>query len=176
MWCLQAITKVDTETYLLGIAKTLDRVMLTTNFRDASRSYMVKCVLNGYRNIWVRQHPLSDSIKLPFTTVFVQEAIKYVTEGSIQVHGIHSTGPCVDTTLMRYRLQTVLLFGIFFPLQNSEYLTVDPTNRPRLPTSHALLRSSIAFYNHETKRIPYSEIELIPAQTIRLTIKFTKTD
>jgi hypothetical protein len=40
------------KTYLPGIAKTLDRAMLTTNFRDASRSPMVVCVLDGYRNIW----------------------------------------------------------------------------------------------------------------------------
>jgi hypothetical protein len=78
---------------------------------------MVKCVLDGYRNIWVRQHPLSDSIKVPFTTVLAQETIKYVTEGSIQVHGMHLTGPGVKITLMRYLLQTALLFGIFFLLR-----------------------------------------------------------
>jgi hypothetical protein len=110
------------KTYLPGIAKTLDRAMLTTNFRDASRSPMVKCVLDGYRNIWVRQHPLSDYIKVPFTTVLAQEAIKYVTEGLIQAHDIHLTGSGVEITLMRYRLQTALLFCIFFFYANLSIL------------------------------------------------------
>jgi hypothetical protein len=164
------------KTYLPRIAKTLDRAMLTTNFRNASRFSMVKCVLDWYRNIWASQHPLPDSIKVPFTTVLAQEAIKYVSEGSIQVHGIHLTGPGVEITLMRFRLQTTLFFGIFFLLRKSEYLTVDPTNRPRPSTSRALLRSSVAFYNQENKRIPYREIGQIQAQTIRLTINLFIAD
>ena len=164
------------KTYLPGIAKTLDRAMLTTHFRESSKSSMVKCVLDGYRNIWVRQHPTSDSIKVPFTTVLAQEAIKYVTEGKLTVHGIHLTGPHVDTIILRYRLQTALLFGIFFLLRKSEYLTVDPTNRPRPVNSRALTRKNIAFYNHINNRILYSDIGTIPAQTIRLTIEFSKTD
>jgi len=164
------------KTYLPGISKTLDIAMLITNFREASKSPMVKCVLDGYRNIWMRQHPLSDSIKVPFTTVLAQEAIKYVSEGSIQVHGIHLTGPGVEISVMRFRLQTALLFGIFFLLRKSEYLTVDPTHQPRPSNSRSLIRSSVAFYNQANKRIPYHEIGHIQAQTIRLTIDFSKTD
>ena len=80
------------KTYLPGIAKTIDKSMINNLFREASKSPMVRCVLDGYRNMWARLHPASDSIKVPFTTVLAKETIRLICTGQIKPTGLSNSG------------------------------------------------------------------------------------
>jgi len=163
------------KTYLPGIAKTMDRSMITNNFRESSKSPIVRCVLDGYRNMWARQHPASDSIKIPFTTVLAKESIRLINNNSIQPHGLNLVGRLPMARTLTARIYAALMFGIFFLLRKSEYLTIkDPA--PSSSGARILRRHSIAFFDQNNARIPYQRIGHWQAYSIRLVINFSKTD
>jgi hypothetical protein len=67
------------------------------------------------------------------------------------------------------------MFGIFFLLRKSEYLTTkDPT--PPSSGAHILGRPSVAFFDRNNAQIPYQRIGHVPAYLIRLVIDFSKPD
>ena len=110
------------KTYLPGIAKTMDKAMILNNFRESSKSAIVRCVLDGYRNMWARQHPASDSIKIPFTTVLAKAAVRLIRTGDVTLHGLRLASTSPTTTMLTARIYASLMFGIFFLLRKSEYL------------------------------------------------------
>ena len=163
------------KTYLPGIAKTMDKSMVNNLFRTASKSPMVRCVLDGYRNMWARQHPASDSIKVPFTAVLAKEAIRLICSGQIKPTGLDYSGTSFLAKLMQAQLYAALIFGIFFLLRKSEYLTTkDPP--PTHSGARILRRRSVAFFDTLNARILYRRIGHIPARSIRLIVDFSKTD
>jgi hypothetical protein len=92
------------KTYLPGIAKTMDKAMITNGFRESSKSAIVRCILDGYRNMWARQHPASDSIKIPFTTVLAKEAVRLVGIESMKPHGLGLTDKLPMAQVLRARI------------------------------------------------------------------------
>ena len=163
------------KTYLPGIAKTMDKAMIMNHFRESSKSAIVRCVLDGYRNMWARQHPASDSIKIPFTTVLAKEAVRLIRNGDVTLHGSRLVSKSPSTTMLTARIYASLMFGIFFLLRKSEYLTAkDPT--PPSSGARILRRRSVAFFDLNNARIPYSRVGICRAYSIRLVIDFSKTD
>ena len=163
------------KTYLPGIAKRLARSMVVAQFREATKTEVVRCILDGYSKIWARQHPSSDSIKVPFTTALAQQTLKFLQMGTIAVHGKFVNPDSLLCRVIRCRVHAALMFGIFFLLRKSEYLvTHDP---PPLTTGGRVLRRHmLAFYDPNNGKIQYAKIGQTTAYSIRLVIQFSKTD
>jgi hypothetical protein len=101
------------KTYLPGIAKRLARSLIVAQFRDATKTEIIRCVLDGYSKIWARQHPSSDSIKVPFTTALAQQALELLRQGTISVHGKYVNNDSLLCQTVRCRTHAALMFGIF---------------------------------------------------------------
>ena len=125
--------------------------------------------------MWARLHPASDSIKVPFTTVLAKETIRLICTGQIKPTGLNYSGTSFLEKLLRAQLYAALMFGIFFLLRKSEYLTTkDPP--PTHSGARILRRRSVAFFDNLNARILYRQIGHISARSIRLIIDFSKTD
>ena len=163
------------KTYLPGIAKRLARSLIVAQFRDATKTEIIRCVLDGYSKIWARQHPSSDSIKVPFTTALAQQALELLRQGTISVHGKYVNNDSLLCQMVRCRTHAALMFGIFFLLRKTEYLaTQDP---PPLSTGGRILRRRmLAFYDTDNVEIHYAKIGQAKANSIRLVLQFSKTD
>jgi hypothetical protein len=138
--------------YLPGIAKRLARSMVVAQFRDATKTEIIRCVLDSYSKIWSRQQPSADFIKVPFTTALAQQTLEFLQLDAIVIHGKLVNPDSLLCRVVRCRIHAALMFGIFFLLRKSEYLaTHDP---PPLATGGRILRRHmLSFYDPNNGKI-----------------------
>jgi hypothetical protein len=74
MWGMHASAQIYLRDIIARASQNYGQTMTNNGFCDP----IVRCVLDGYRNMRSRQHPSPDSIKIPFTTVLVKKAFRQI--------------------------------------------------------------------------------------------------
>ena len=155
------------KTYLPGIAATFDLHQKRNLFRLASNSKEVKLGLRGFTNFYRKHNPKSERVKVAFG-MDLAVASKNIMRGQRYYDHGEKTVPRLKVRHARYYL--VMCVGIMFLLRCSEHI------KSRSDLVDPVKRSDFAFFDNNDRRIPYDQIGLIPASSVTITIKFTKTD
>jgi hypothetical protein len=146
------------DAYIPSIASFFVRENVINNFKSASKSDSIKFAERGYKKIFSKMHPKSESRKMAFTL----ELVNFVEDAMRDFNRDHPD-------LWRVRAQEVALrVGIWFLLRKSEFL---PSSR-----GSGLKRKCIIFFDISGFQIAYPNLRHGQANSVKIMIDFSKCD
>jgi hypothetical protein len=167
--------------YLPGIANHLIQMQRITNFSSACNSNYIKGLFAGYNRNWIKKHPDANKVKIPFGLTLASSAKEALRVNDITLEELRQQIDIITPTresLVKDRLFLCLIMGVFFLLRKGEYLqsTRFKKDRQGAPIGYRLSRNMFTFYTENDDAIPYTQIGVLIAKSIKLTILFSKSD
>jgi hypothetical protein len=167
--------------YLPGIANHLLQMRRITNFGNTCNSTHIKGLLVGYNRNWTKKHPDADKVKIPFGITLATAARDALKQQAITLESLHQhvgVISCLQNTLIIDRLYLCLIFGIFFLLRKGEYLPSPRAKKDRQGNAigYIFTRDMLSFYTKQDEVIPYDQVNMIAAVSVKLGILFSKAD
>ena len=166
--CRGITPKSVKEVYIIGIADYLDRVEVPSHFREAANHPSLKCIWSGYIRGHSEKHPACARVKIPFDVTMALSTEGYLDSGAIRVAHMDTTHP---TSIDKERLMAAMFLGIFFLLRKGEFLPHEQQSN-HVP----FLRSHVRLYDSNGSVIPHGNIGTTVAQTVSISIVFSKAD
>ena len=159
------------DVYLPGIAASFDIGGNTNMFRAAIRSPIIKLMFRGFERSYNKRKPKSDDHKVAFGTdlALASKDIMIRNAGPQSYYDCEPSSPRADR--IRERMFLVMVVGISFLLRCSEH------NKSKATTSASpVTRNNFIFWRADGTRIPYNRIGLDVAETVMISVKFSKAD
>jgi hypothetical protein len=155
-------------TYLPGIAREFDLDRIENYFREATHSIEVKLVMKGFKNHYSRSHPEIGERKVAFGLDLALSS-KQISLNDLKY--CHFDRNPYRAEIYRDRLFLVMVIGIMFLLRCSEHIEskVSTLVQP-------VLRQDFIFRDKHGHVIPYDHVGNVPAESVTINIKFSKTD
>ena len=152
-----------------------------TNFGNTCNSTHIKGLLVGYNRNWTMKHPDADKVKIPFGITLATAATDALKQQAITLESLHQhvgVISCLQNTLIIDRLYLCLIFGIFFFLRKGEYLPSPKAKKDRQGNAigYIFTRDMLSFYTKQDEVIPYDQVNMIAAVSVKLGILFSKAD
>ena len=167
--------------YLPGIANHLIQLQRVTNFSTTCNSSHIKGLFTGYNRNWIKKHPDANNVKIPFGLTLASSAKEALRIHDITLEALNQHNGVIlknQELLIKERLFLCLIMGIFFLLRKGEYLPSNRVKKDRngAPIGYQLTRNMITFYTDLDYAIPYNQIGIKSATSVKLTILFSKAD
>ena len=167
--------------YLPGIANHLIQMQRITNFSFACNSTHIKGLFAGYNRNWIKKHPDANKVKIPFGLTLASSAKEALRVNDITLEELSQHMGIItpaQESLVKARLFLCLIMGVFFLLRKGEYLQSTRCKKDRQgdPIGYCLTRNMLTFYTDNDDAIPYSQIGVLLATSIKLTMLFSKAD
>lgn len=130
----------------------------TDNIKKACSGQRFRFFKRGFEKMFDKKNPKCSRAKVAFTLYMALETVK-----TLEVKGMYGS---------RYRqaIKLAMLIGIFFLLRKSEYLESNSKSKK------GIRFSDITFFTRDGKKIPWDFIGKVSANSVHLSVLFSKTD